>query len=790
MSAGTRTFRHLRRKKPLFPVIGALLVLATMMGLRQDSPSSPPSDLEGRIIDRVVFEHLRSVDTVYAESIVEIAPGAVWDRAEIAAACARLAATGKFEGTPFAEARAEDGQIVLVFVVHELPFVQGIDFVGNQKFKDRDLLKAIELSVGSPISTYLINQARQDLERKYREAGYSHVAIDLDQEVLLAEDRVLFTISEGPRIKVRHIEFEGNGAFSDRELRSKIETATYIWLFRTGEFSDEVAKRDAATIKKHYTDRGFLNAQVGYRVDFPENESDLSITFQIEEGLQHIIKTIEYDGNTVFDDDQIASFMRAAIGLPADAGFLEEDRKRIAAEYGSIGYIYTEVATQLLFDEEDGYVNLILSVREGEQYRIGRIDVRGNRYTKDKVVRRELRFFPEELYDTEEAKRAEQRLLETGLFNEVTITPKGDTPGVRSALVDLTEANTTNILFGVGVTSNSGVVGSVSIEQKNFDLFDFPRTTKEFFKGRSFKGAGQTLRFSIEPGTDLTRGRIEFREPYLLDKELGFGIGAYLFERGRREYDERRFGFFTSLDKRWQEGLLKGWATEIALKFESIRIDGTDMWTAEEIQDDAGSSWLTSVKGTLLRDRTDSRWLPSTGNRLKFSWEQFGALGGDHFFSKLLASYDHYWTIKRDSFDRKHIFQVGASTGQILGDAPVFEKFYAGGIGSVRGFEFRGISPRAGWRSDAVGGDFMLLTNAQYSFPLIGKTVRGVTFLDMGTVEEDFGLNSWRASVGFGARVYVQFFGPIPLAFDFAVPIASDSDDDTQIFSFSFGTTF
>ncbi|MFH1419684.1 MAG: outer membrane protein assembly factor BamA [Planctomycetota bacterium] len=790
MSAGTRTFRHFDRKKPLFSVIGALLVLAAMMGLRQDSPSSPPSGVEGRIIDRVVFEHLRTVNTAYAESIVDIAPGAVWDRAEIAAACARLTATGKFEGTPYAEAREEDGQLVLVFVVHELPFVQGVDFVGNQKFKDRDLLKAIELSVGSPISTYVINQARQDLERKYREAGYSHVAIDVDQDVLLTEDRVLFIISEGPRIKVRHIEFEGNDAFSDRELRSKIETATYIWLFRTGEFADDVAQRDAAAVKKYYTDRGFLNAQVGYRVDFPENESDLTLTFQIEEGLQHIIKTIEFDGNTVFDNDQVSSFMRAAIGLPADADILEEDRKRIVAEYGSIGYIYAEVSTQLLFDEEDGYVNLVVSVREGEQYRVGRIDIRGNRHTKDKVVRRELRFFPEELYDTEEAQRAERRLLETGLFNEVTITPKGDTPGVRSALVDLTEANTTNILFGVGVTSNSGVVGSISIEQKNFDLFDFPRTTKEFFKGRSFKGAGQTMRFSIEPGTDLTRGRIEFREPYLLDKELGFGIGAYLFERGREEYDERRIGFYTSLDKRWQEGLLKGWATELALKFESVKIDGTDMWTATEIQDDAGSSWLTSLKGTLLRDRTDSRWLPSVGNRLKFSWEQFGALGGDHSFSKLLASYDHYWTVKRDSFDRKHIFQVGASAGQILGDAPVFEKFYAGGIGSLRGFEFRGISPRAGWRSDRVGGDFMLLTNAQYSFPLIGKTVRGVTFLDMGTVEEDFGLNSWRASVGFGARVYVQFFGPIPLAFDFAVPIAEDSDDDTQIFSFSFGTTF
>ncbi len=165
-------------------------------------------------------------------------------------------------------------------------------------------------------------------------------------------------------------------------------------------------------------------------------------------------------------------------------------------------------------------------------------------------------------------------------------------------------------------------------------------------------------------------------------------------------------------------------------------------------------------------------------------------MGGDYTFSRVTGDYDHYWTVFRDVFDRKHIVHLGANIGQIFGDAPVFEKFYGGGIGSIRGFEYRGISPRAGWRDDRVGGDFMLLTNAEYSFPLVGETLRGVSFLDMGTVEDDFGISSWRASVGFGVRVYIKYFGPIPLSFDFAVPIAKEDQDDTQIFSFSFGTTF
>src|SRR5262249_23201663 len=145
-----------------------------------------------------------------------------------------------------------------------------------------------------------------------------------------------------------------------------------------------------------------------------------------------------------------------------------------------------------------------------EQYRFGRIQIRGNRRTKDKVVRRELRFYPEELYNSVATKEAEQKLVETRLFSEATITPQGDLPGVRDALVDVTEADTTNILFGVGVTSNNGLVGSVSVENRNFDLFDWPRTAGEFFKGKAFKGAGQTLRLQFEPGTQLTRGRIDF----------------------------------------------------------------------------------------------------------------------------------------------------------------------------------------------------------------------------------------------------------------------------------------
>lgn len=771
----------------------ALAVLATTMGVFQDGGSAPPAVVaapDGRVIDEIRFEGNRASDSAYLATVVRIAPGAVWKREEIAAACARLAETGKFEGSPFAEPREEEGRLIAVFVVVERPFITSIDFIGNKKFKSSELLKEIELSTGSPISEYLVQQARQTIERKYKEAGFAHATVDVDRNVLASEQRALFQITEGPRIKVRKILFEGANSYSPMKLNSKIETSTYIWLLRTGAFDDETAQRDVAALKKFYNDRGYLNAQVGYRVELADNQSDLTLIFQVEEGQQHLIKDIAFAGNTVFSNDQILAQMKSGVGRPIDADELKEDRDKLTAEYGRIGYIYADVQTNYVFDEMDGFVNLKVSVTEKAQYRFGRIQIRGNRRTKDKVVRRELRFFPEELYNTVAAKEAENRLVESRLFSEATITPQGELPGVRDALIDVAEADTTEIRFGVGVTTNNGLTGSIMLENRNFDLFDWPRNSSELFKGKAFKGAGQTMRILIEPGTEVNRGRIDFREPYLLDKDLGFGTGFYVFQRDRDEYNEERIGFYTSLDKRFREGILKGWAAEISPRFEYIDISDVEFLSARDIEKAKGSSWLTSLKGTLVHDRTDSAWLPSTGDKLKVSYEQAGVFGGDWVFGKAIGEYEKYFTLYKDSFDRKHILQVGASAGQIFGDAPVFERFYAGGIGSIRGFEFRGISPRDGIRNDRVGGDFMFLTNVEYSFPVVGKLIRGVTFLDMGTVEEDFGINSWRAAVGVGARVYIKYFGPIPLAFDLAFPIAKDNEDDEQVFSFSFGTTF
>jgi len=512
--------------------------------------------------------------------------------------------------------------------------------------------------------------------------------------------------------------------------------------------------------------------------------------FIIHEGPRYIIRKIAVNGNQHFEGDTIISWLNSYSGEFLLADTLEADRKRILEHYNADGYIYAAVIITDAFAEEAGFVDLLVQIQEGQAYNIGRIVTRGNTKTQDRVIRRVLDFYPGDTFDLSETQQSELRLRETRLFRNVNIEPQGTAPQTRDAIITVEEAETTRIMAGASVSSNSGLLGSLSIENWNFDLFDWPRTWGEFFRGQAFKGAGQTLKLSLEPGTELSQFRIDFREPYLMDLPISLGVSAYLYERDRDGYRERRAGTSVSLSKRFK----KVYAVEAALRLEGVKVDDIDRYwwffAPEDILEVEGWNMLTSLKLSLVRDTTDSFFMPSRGSRMIASWEQAGLFGGDFDFSKLIGQVSFYKTLRTDTFDRKTIWASNVEIGYISGDVPVFERFYGGGIGSMRGFEFRGISPRQCPDETAVGGAFQLLVGNELSFPLIGKTLRGVTFLDMGTVEEDFGVTTWRAAAGFGIRLMIDFFGQVPMSFDFAWPFSKHENDDTQVFSFSLGATF
>ncbi len=786
---GRPGWRHAHALTGLVAAGIALLACASGPPALAQQPA-PERPAEGTLIRRVDVEGLQSISEGFVRRLLKTRPGQNLETARVQEDVRELLRSRKFVNVT-ADTFRDDGQAVVVFRVREKPAVLTLEIDGNKAFTDEELFKELAFAAGSVLDRYEVDRGRENIQRKYKEKGYYYAEVALDEIALQAESRVLYRITEGPLVRVRQIRFEGASAFSELQLKTKVRTQTYLWILRAGAFDDEQAERDATELQSFYRGEGYLDARVGYRLDFDSvDRTRLIVVFVVQEGTRYRVGEITFEGAQAFDAEQLRGPLRLRPGDFLREEALREDVRRVQDQYGQIGFVEARIDPRERFVDEPGVVNITIQINEGPRSKFGRLTVRGNTNTKDEVVRRELRFYPGEDYDTVRARQAEQRLRETGLFSKATVTPLEDLEGEREALIEIEEADAIQFLVGVGVSTDSGVLGTFTLENRNFDLFDLPRTTGEFFRGQAFRGDGQRLRLQFEPGTELTRFRIDFTEPYFLDLPLRFDLSAYLFQRDRGPYQEQRIGIVPSLSRRFEGGILDQWALEGALRLEGVDIDDVDPFAARPIREVRGSSTLTSAKLTLVRDTTDSRLNPTEGYRFNVGWEQAGALGGDYTFSKPSAGITWYKTVRTDIFDRKSVLALRGDAAYIFGDAPVFERYYAGGFGSIRGFDFRGVSPRRGIQDDRVGGDFILLAGGEYSFPLYSDIVRGVTFVDMGTVERGFELTSWRVAVGFGLRVNVQFFGPVPLTFDFGFPIASDDEDDERVFNFSFGASF
>jgi outer membrane protein insertion porin family len=269
------------------------------------------------------------------------------------------------------------------------------------------------------------------------------------------------------------------------------------------------------------------------------------------------------------------------------------------------------------------------------------------------------------------------------------------------------------------------------------------------------------------------------------NKPYDFRSDVYYSTREREEWDETRAGGALTLGHRFTNTF----SASVTGRGEDVFIHAIhdEFHRAPEIIAAEGHSTLTSIALSARYDTTDSKILPSRGYIFSGGYEWAGAMGGDYDYHKFTLGFNYFQTISEDLLERKTILTYRADAGYITGSSPFFERFYAGGIGSIRGFKYRGISPRSGPDEDPVGGDFMLSGSVELNFPIAGEMLRGVVFADAGTVEPDFRIGTIRTSVGAGIRLTLPIFGQLPLALDFGVPITKDRQDDTRLLSFSLG---
>jgi len=684
----------------------------------------------------------------------------------------------------------------LIFEVVERPILAEVTFEGNRALSDKRLQEVTELRPGGYLDFYLLGVAAERIRDLYSERGYQFARVT--KEVTRKDNRyaVTFRIVEGPRVRIRAVRFQGNTAFPDRKLRGLLRTKPYQFIFSKGIYDPATLETDLLRLTRFYQQAGYMDVKVDRELTYSEDKTSLTITITIEEGPRYRVTEVVLVGNQAVSGREIRRQLVLKEGDFFDQEAQQRNLRRIADLYGRRGYLVGEnlqITPEVAYAEKPGELTLRYHFEEGSPLYIDEVRIVGNYKTRDKVIRRDLTFYPGQLLDSTALRESLERLRGRGYYETVSLDLQpGSTPDSRVVVVSVEEARTGFFSFGAGVSSNSGFIGNISFVQRNFDWTRPPRRWEDIWRGTAFTGGGQQFRLQFQPGTELTMFRVDFTEPWVFDRPYSLGLSGYLFARSREDYDEERRGGSVSLGHRFTPELsLRG-----TLKVETVEIDDVDPTTAPDILALAGSNDVLSLRFDLTYDRRDSPWQPSRGYLLGGFFEHFGEfLGGDWDFWKAGLEAQYFRTLYVDRYDRKHILAV---TGEADfadtydgGPVPIFERYFVGGAYSLRGFEYRGVGPHFG--DQPLGGEARLLASVEYTFPIVGEAIRGVLFWDVGQVAAtagDLDLGDFRNSVGFGLRLSAPGLGPLPISLDFGFPLNSKDEDEKQVFSFSIGAYF
>ena len=791
-----------------------------------DTVVSP--DLVGRPVDEVRVTGNVHVNSQVILNQVRTREHEKFDPATVEEDYQRIYSLNRFSNV---EAKVEPTArgVIVIFDVTEEKLIRSIRFAGNRTVDTEELLKSVDLKVGDAIDAFRINLAKRMIGNSLRGKNhpFAHVYVNMDE--VTATGDLVFTVVEGTPVTIRKIDFIGGNSFTFDTLNDQVKTTRWWWIFNAGNFDLDQVEQDVAILHHFYQSKGFFDVKVGRKLIFSPDQTEMEVDFLIDEGVRYKVGQVRFTGNKNISDIALRKNLNLTEGKTFDDEILQRDIKEVVKAYSPLGYIYDPRSPDpnylqigkpsypfgilTLVHMQRGVVDLVYEISEGRAFRTGRIIIKGNDRTQDKVFIRELHIQPGELYNSGELQDAIDRLRGLPEVGNVSITPIGDQPDTRDVLVEVAEKKTANISFGGAITSNYGLSGNIGITQTNFDYRNIPTSIDDFIYGHPFTGAGETFSATFQPGIYTTNARVAFTEPYIFDLPYYTTDEAHFTQYQREAWYERRAGGSITFGKQFSYFL----SSAVSFGAEDVKIGGIDDYyppyervdvldplthlpeidpsngqvetqlrspRAIQILERQGHNMLTNVGWQIRYDTTNHGPLAYRGFDTDFSYNFFGALGGQYTFSKFETGFNDHIQLFSDLLDRKTVLNLSMDTGYITPDAPFFERFYGGGRGSIRGFEFRGASPRQGRDGDPVGGDFQMVRSAEINFPIYGDGLRGVVFTDIGTVESDIRIHTIREGVGAGVRVVIPFLGTTPLAFDVAFPVLKGPQDTTQIFSF------
>ncbi|MCX5696017.1 MAG: outer membrane protein assembly factor BamA [Candidatus Omnitrophica bacterium] len=687
--------------------------------------------------------------------------------------------------------------VKVIISVTERPIIEKISFSGINRItmKDEKLKLQLKSKEGQYLDYPTLSEDVGVLKKMYEKLGFNTAVIDykLETDPQTNKVKLNFNVTEGGRVHIKDIITEGNKEFSRDRILKLLKTKRG-WLFNAGILKDDVLKEDIQRVKAFYNKNGFIDVAVNYEVK-PDAKKPylLYVYIRITEGSKYLVGNVLVQGNKDIAEKEILKRLKDCVpGSVFSDEAMKQDVASVQGLYFDQGYISARIENTTSLNTETHRVDILYNITENQITYVDKIKIRGNIKTKDLVIRRELRIHPGDRFDGEKLRRSKERLQNLGFFEDVSYdTEDTQVPEQKDLVVDVKESKTGAFSFGGGYSTVDQFVGFIEIEQKNFDWKNWPY----------FTGGGQNLKLRASIGSVSTGFELSYTEPWLFDYPVSFGFDAYRRTHKRDTdlgygYDEDITGGDLRLGKELSE-YLRG---DLIYRLDNVKISNIDD-TNSELEQERGTNTISSLTPSITFDNRDSVFEPRKGNYLSSSMELAGGpLSGDKDYWKFSSRASHYFPMPHNA-SLEVRGRVGLASP--YGDSdhiPIYERFFAGGAYTIRGYEERSVGP-VDSSSNPLGGASMLIGNVEYVYPLFGF-LKVAAFYDVGNVWEKLGdigsskdtggINSggFKSSFGLGFRVKTPI-GPIML--DYGIPMDKASGKDTKgdgRFHFSVSNTF
>jgi outer membrane protein insertion porin family len=758
----------------------AIAAILAFSGAAQAQRGTPSATAAGGIITAIQIQGNVRAEPETIRSYLQLKEGQPFDAAAADRSLKALFGTGLFS-----DVSIDMQGSTLVVKVTENPIINRVAFEGNSKIDDDKLRDEVQ---SKPRQVFTRARVQSDVERIltiYRRSGRYNASVE-PKIITLEQGRVdlVFEINEGDVTGVQRISFVGNEHFSDSTLRGKIRTSESAWwrfLSSDDRYDPDRLNLDRELLRKFYLSEGYADFRVVSAVaELAPNREGFFITFTISEGERY--KFGKVDVSTRFqglDIDVLKSYLTMAEGDWYNASEVEKTVAALTEVVGSLGYAFVDVRPNIRRNKDTLTIDVTFDIQEGPRVYVERINISGNTRTLDKVIRREFRLAEGDAFSTAKVRRSQERLRNLGFFEKVDIAAApGSTPDKTNLEVQVVEQSTGDISFGAGYSTTSGILGDVSLKERNL------------------LGKGQELVLGASVGSLSTLFNLSFTEPYFLDRPMSAGFDAFVTSNDRQavaSYNDASIGF----------ALRAGWAytehTKQSVRYtlRQTNIYNVQPWASFVVQANAGLSLINEFAETVAWDTRDTRINTTKGLLLRNSVALATAPGTQQYF-RATADGVYYRQIIED-----FVASIGGSVGAILPynntSLTLNNLFFIGGD-TLRGFAVGGIGPRDSNTGDALGGTYFYTGTTELSFPVglpreLG--IFGKAFVDVGSL---WGLggaattsttvltsNTMRVATGLGIQ-WMSPFGPIRI--DYAIPVVQDPWDRTQNFRFSFGTRF